>query len=135
MTDTSSPSQGRRDIGGFVPTSTSAADTDDSPQQGRRDIGGFVPSKATFADADVFVFSESDVDAAYGGFGNDLLNADDVLRIAETTGDSEWRYVPVRRVTVETETDIAGNFRDTADGEIEVTDDPYSHFNFTVDFG
>ncbi len=135
MTESSSPGQGRRDIGGFVPTSTSAADTSDSPQQGQRDTGGFVPSKSTLADSDEFLFSESDDGAAYGGFGNDLLNADDVLGAIETANDSEWRYVPVRRTTVAEESDIAGNFRDTDDGDTEATADPYAFFNFTVDLG
>lgn len=68
----------------------------------------------------------------------------DELTTSETTaaGDPEWRYVPVRRTSMDsgegggegggdvameelvlqTEGDIAGNFRDTAEGETAGTD-------------
>lgn len=54
------------------------------------------------------------------GRGNDLINADDVVSVE---GETEVESYP----------DVAGMFRDTAEGE--TADDPYSNFNFTVDWG
>ena len=56
-------------------------------------------------------------DTSEGGSGNDLMNADDVMVVSDDT-------------TIEGYPEIAGNFRDTAEGE--TADDPYSNFNFTV---
>lgn len=54
------------------------------------------------------------------GWGNDLINADDVMGVGVET-------------EVESYPDVAGMFRDTAEGE--TANDRYSNFNFTVDWG
>ncbi len=84
---------------------------------------------------DTLIFVRDSGEAAIGGFGNDLMNADDVVQTTTAAGDSEWRYVPVRRMAVETDGDIAGNFRDTAEGETGMAADPYAFYNFQVDLG
>lgn len=84
---------------------------------------------------DTLIFvSKTDSSTAFGGFGNDLLNADDDLGAASAAGDSEWRYVPVRRTALTEEKDAAGNFKDFADGDTWAAD-PYASFNFLVDWG